>query len=605
MSYRHFPSRVIGIKFVAFHVILAVFSALTLPVVAGNVAYLPGMDREGAAETLGLRSSPALLIWELPGGLLLADRLAAPGEARIGRVLSPAHGTAAKWFIVDARRQQTHGPAVNLNLFGTLHLEDNGFSVLEVPAGRLEAFASCPLPRQQIPLGLPPEGWERYAAALQTALNRDQGAGLADPAAVADLLAQASEPSFRQVLKEISGAISFDYGGSSHTVSTRYYNTADKTLVADYLADKLAGYGYTVEFDHFIFFGTDCRNVVATVTGTTYPDEYVVLGAHYDSTSQQPSSLAPGAEDNGSGTSLVMEVARMAAGYQFERSVQFVLFDSEEQGLNGSEHFVDEAIGAGRVIVSAIIADMVTYYDMHYGVRIEGETEWESLMSTMQDAVTTYTPLSSQKDYYSWGSDHVPFQQAGIPAFLAIDWDWSSYPYYHSTGDNWAHVAATAHIGYEITLACTATLAEVAGLQATEDTVSVILNCIPTSGTVPFETQMTATLTNDCTDQMRRIAGRIDVQAASGAQIHNWRAGYTDVAAGASYVITWSTTIPYRPAVIGENIFTLVTEDVTPAPYNQPPYPAAGDTASDQCVVTAAAPAPDSAYQAGLELVDR
>ena len=267
-----------------------------------------------------------------------------------------------------------------------------------------------------------------------------------------------------QVLQEISGAVPFTYQGTPRTVSTRYYNTSDKTLVADYLADKMAGFGYIVTFQPFTVGSTSCRNVIATKIGTVYPDEYVIVGGHYDSTSSQPQTLAPGCDDNGSGASLVVEIARMAATYDFERSIQFVLFDSEEQGLNGSYHFVDEAVGASQTIIAAITADMVTYYSSHYGVIIEGESPWEWLMSIMESQTTTYTALTSRKDYNSWGSDHVPFQQAGIPAFLAIEWDWDDYLYYHSTQDNWSHVQATAHIGFEISQACAATLAEVAGL---------------------------------------------------------------------------------------------------------------------------------------------
>jgi hypothetical protein len=272
--------------------------------------------------------------------------------------------------------------------------------------------------------------------------------------------------------------------------------------------------------------------------------------------------------------------------------VQFVLFDSEEQGLNGSEHFVDEAVADGRVIVSAITADMVTWYSSNYGVIIEGETEWETLMSVMEDAVADHTTLNSRKDYYSWGSDHVPFQQAGIPAFLAIDWDWGSYPHYHQTSDTWANVASTAHIGYEITQACAATLAEVAGLQppVVADTVSASMTCLPSSGTVPFTTQMSLSLANLYTGQTRRIAGRIDITLAGGGFFGNWRAGWSNVAAGASYDTSWNTGIPAIGSVVGDNVFTLTVADVTIAPYNQPPYPPAGDTATVGCTVTGVAP---------------
>jgi hypothetical protein len=159
-----------------------------------------------------------------------------------------------------------------------------------------------------------------------------------------------------------------------------------------------------------------------------------------------------------------MEIARISADRQFERTVQFVLFDAEEQGLRGSLHFVAEAVGQGRDIIAAITADMVAYYETDYGVIIEGQAAWEWLMTAMAENVDDYTDLAHRKDYYSWGSDHVSFQQAGIAAFLAIDWNWSDYPYYHRTTDTWSRIASTAPIGLQIARASAATLADVAGL---------------------------------------------------------------------------------------------------------------------------------------------
>jgi len=152
--------------------------------------------------------------------------------------------------------------------------------------------------------------------------------------------------------------------------------------------------------------------------------------------------------------------------WRLPASRQFVLFDSEEQGLVGSYHFVDAAASAGRNIISAITMDMVAFYDTHYAVRIEGQTPWEWLMAIMENQTNLHTDIGNQKDYNSWGSDHVPFQQAGIPAFLAIDYDYGSYPGYHQTSDTWNQIVTSAHIGTQITKACAGTLAEVAGLQS-------------------------------------------------------------------------------------------------------------------------------------------
>jgi hypothetical protein len=62
------------------------------------------------------------------------------------------------------------------------------------------------------------------------------------------------------------------------------------------------------------------------------------------------------------------------------------------------------------------------------------------------------------------------------------------------------------------------------------------------------------------------------------------------VAAGDSYASSWNQTIPALTAVLGSNLFQLVAEDVTPAPYNQPPYPPAGDTDTSSCTVIGIAP---------------
>jgi len=437
---------------------------------SAEISYLPGVDRAGAVE-LGLEPSAALLTWELPGGLLVVDRTSTAEGLAAARPFTSTF-PRSEWFLVDARARRLGDRPTALTLerleeHAVVHLVDGGFALCEIPFAGLATFPAHAFELQRIPAGLPPTGWQGYARYVSAAQHRR---GLrANAGDVAAFVALFDEAAFQQMLKEISGAVSFMHNGNPHTVSTRYYSSADKTLVGEYLHDKLASYGYAVAFDHFQHSGSPCRNLVATKMGTTWPDEYVVVGAHYDSTSEQPGSLAPGAEDNGSGSCLAMEIARMAATLEFDRSVQFVLFDAEEQGLVGSQHFVNDAVGTGRVIVSAIIADMVTYYSSNFAVIIEGETAWESLMAQMESAVATHTSLGSRKDYYSWGSDHVPFQQAGIPAFLDIDWDWSAYPHYHHSTDSWANVASTAHIGSEITRACAATLADVAGLRSVHD----------------------------------------------------------------------------------------------------------------------------------------
>lgn len=116
-------------------------------------------------------------------------------------------------------------------------------------------------------------------------------------------------------------------------------------------------------------------------------------------------------------------------------------------------------------------------------------------------------------------------------------------------------------------------------------TVSTSLTCLPSSGVVPFDTKISVALTNLVPDQSRTIAGHIDATIANGLSFPDWRAGYAIVSGGDSFITSWNQTIPACGSLIGTNVFSLVAEDVTPAPYNQPPYPPAGNTDTDTCTV--------------------
>jgi hypothetical protein len=121
-------------------------------------------------------------------------------------------------------------------------------------------------------------------------------------------------------------------------------------------------------------------------------------------------------------------------------------------------------------------------------------------------------------------------------------------------------------------------------------TVSASLSCAPDVGTLPFITGFTVQLTNQYDGLTRRIAGRINVTLANGTSYGNWRAGSTNIAAGSTYVTSWNQPIPALAPLVGDNLFRLVAADVTPAPWNQPPYPPAGDTDSDTATLTGIAP---------------
>jgi|GEM_PF-2712058 len=136
---------------------------------------------------------------------------------------------------------------------------------------------------------------------------------------------------------------------------------------------------------------------------------------------------------------------------------------------------------------------------------------------------------------------------------------------------------------------CGANDGEVFALPLAPVTVAAAFTCVPDSGVVPFQTAMTVELANPYT-ATRRLAARIDIDLAGGMHVTSWRAGFTNVAGGDAHTTAWLQTIPALGSVIGINTFQVLAEDVTPAPFNQPPHPPAGQTATAACTVEGIAP---------------
>ncbi len=120
------------------------------------------------------------------------------------------------------------------------------------------------------------------------------------------------------------------------------------------------------------------------------------------------------------------------------------------------------------------------------------------------------------------------------------------------------------------------------------DTVQVAIGCSPDSGVLPFTTQFAVSLSN-LTTENRRAAGRINMVIGNGTPYTNWRAGWTNLNDGETYSTVWNQSLPALGSLVGDNVFTLIGVDVTPAPYNQPPFAPSGDTDSDACTVVATA----------------
>jgi len=217
---------------------------------------------------------------------------------------------------------------------------------------------------------------------------------------------------------------------------TRHTSTTGCAAAGDYLFGAFTALG--LENVRFETFGPlpGSRNVIAEKTGSTFPESILVICAHYDSTSGSYPTLAPGADDNGSGTATVVEAAKILASVPLDFTVRFAAFSGEEQGLLGSEAHANAARAAGDRIVGVINLDMIANASVLPGamdVYVNGFSAW--LGDRLVEAAASYGGPAAVKDVdpSMVYSDHASFWDTGTAALLAIENDFS--PYYHSTSD--------------------------------------------------------------------------------------------------------------------------------------------------------------------------
>jgi hypothetical protein len=161
----------------------------------------------------------------------------------------------------------------------------------------------------------------------------------------------------------------------------------------------------------------DCHNVVADIKGTRFPNEYVIVQAHLDAWDG-----AEGAQDNGTGCATALEAARLiaASGTKPLRTIRFVLYGGEEQGLLGSEGYVrdhkDELDETSVVFTHDAGGTFLAGIDATYAMLADLERVCAPLSALDPKRPFTVHEVPGVKN--SGDSDHAPFIKAGVPSFF-------------------------------------------------------------------------------------------------------------------------------------------------------------------------------------------
>jgi len=204
--------------------------------------------------------------------------------------------------------------------------------------------------------------------------------------------------------------------------------------VRDYIYGELQSMNLSVRYDDWSYKGRNGKNIEGTLTGESSPTRIVIVCAHYDSV-----FVSPGADDDGSGVSAVLAIARVMSHHTFNSTVRFVLFSGEEQGRLGSHEYAKEAYENGDNIAGVIALDGIGYaVSSEDGSKIKNlvcnESSWiANISQKINELYGKYIGLDIIRLPNEPISDHQSFLDYGYDASYFLEYTLD--PYYHTSED--------------------------------------------------------------------------------------------------------------------------------------------------------------------------
>lgn len=219
---------------------------------------------------------------------------------------------------------------------------------------------------------------------------------------------------------------------------TRYSTNESCDVAIEWVRSRLEQYGCDTTF-LFPFRSGYAPNAVGIRYGTANPGIIYGVCGHVDNTSDARPDHCPGADDNASGTTAVLEAARVFQDVEFENTLYFLGFAGEEQGLYGSDSMAQWSRNRGDSILAMLNFDMISYGRESIDTfEVIGKTynpncEW--LVDFFIAQADTFTTLKGKKymTTYAPYSDHHSYWQRGYVSFCGIENDFT--PEYHTLGD--------------------------------------------------------------------------------------------------------------------------------------------------------------------------
>jgi hypothetical protein len=228
----------------------------------------------------------------------------------------------------------------------------------------------------------------------------------------------------------------YHYAKALYEMGSKYITQPGNQLAIQYYESVLEGWGYEVELQWFDTpaggGGGTVRtaNIVARLPGTVNPELVYTLSSHFDSVER-----GPGADDNSSGSTALLEVARVLKDHPQPATIEFAWFTGEEAGLRGSREYVRRAVADGKKIAGALNNDMIGW-TRHY--RLDNTIRYSNagIRDIQHAAAMQFSRLITYDAHYYQSTDAAAYYDAygdivgGIGSYPVLE-----SPYYHQPTD--------------------------------------------------------------------------------------------------------------------------------------------------------------------------
>jgi len=251
-----------------------------------------------------------------------------------------------------------------------------------------------------------------------------------------------SQQKISKYIRELSGDTTTVVGGVPRLIFSRYYTSPANVWAAQYIYEKFQSFGLNPSY-----WTVDslCKNVLAVKTGTKFPNQKIIIGAHYDNILWEvpgPLDTVYGADDNTTGVSGVLEAARLLANMNFPYTIVFAAWDQEENNnVWGAQAYADSAYLHGDSIKAYINMDMLGWNDNNQNKFWTGQDSISRFFNDIFRSLRVkYIPNLTDINDHIANSDNLSFIEKNFRTFSVCEFNVYNNPNWHMITDTYSNI---------------------------------------------------------------------------------------------------------------------------------------------------------------------